>query len=168
MTETGMVNVWLSLGSNMAPENHIPQALHDLEAIFGDLRVSPIYESEAVGFKGDNFHNMVVGISTDRSPRELVSILRQLEARHGRERAQERFNSRTLDIDLLTYGDRIIDEGPIQLPRDEILKYAFVLLPLSEVAADEIHPQTGLSYGQLWDGFDRQDQSLWRVEYRAE
>ncbi|MES9969734.1 MAG: 2-amino-4-hydroxy-6-hydroxymethyldihydropteridine diphosphokinase [Candidatus Thiodiazotropha sp.] len=165
MTEAEVVNAWLSLGSNMTPENHLPKALQDLEAIFGELRVSPVYESKAVGFKGENFHNLVVGVYTDRSPSELVSVLRQLEARHGRKRDQEKFNSRTLDIDLLTYGDQIIDEGPIKLPRDEILKYAFVLLPLSEVAADEIHPQTGLSYGQLWDGFDQQAQSLWRVEY---
>jgi 2-amino-4-hydroxy-6-hydroxymethyldihydropteridine diphosphokinase len=151
----------------MEPEQHIPQALHDLEAIFGELRVSPIYESEAVGLEGDNFHNLVAGIYTDLSPRELVVVLRQLEARHGRKRAPDKFASRTLDIDLLTYGEQIIDDGRIQLPRDEIMKYAFVLLPLSDVAGDEIHPQSGLTYSQLWEKFEQQDQHLWRIEDRG-
>jgi 2-amino-4-hydroxy-6-hydroxymethyldihydropteridine diphosphokinase len=151
----------------MQPEQHIPQALHDLEAIFGELRVSPIYESEAVGLEGDNFHNLVAGIYTDLSPRELVVVLRQLEARHGRKRAPDKFASRTLDIDLLTYGEQIIDDGRIQLPRDEIMKYAFVLLPLSDVAGDEIHPLSGLTYNRLWEEFEQQDQHLWRIDDRV-
>lgn len=160
------VNVWLSLGSNEAPEKHIPQALHDLEALFGELRVSPVYESEAVGFDGANFHNLIVGIYSSYSPRELVAQLRRVEARHGRKRTADKFLSRTLDIDLLTYGDQIVDDGSIQLPRDEILKYAFVLLPLSEMAADEVHPQTGRTYSQLWEAFDKQDQQLRRIDDR--
>jgi 2-amino-4-hydroxy-6-hydroxymethyldihydropteridine diphosphokinase len=147
----------------MAPEQHIPQAIRDLEAIFGELRVSPVYESEAVGLEGDNFHNLVVGIYTDRSPRELVTALRALEARHGRKRAPDKFASRTLDIDLLTYGEQIVDDGSIQLPRDEIMKYAFVLLPLSDVAGDEVHPLTGHTYSQLWERFEQKDQNLWRI-----
>jgi 2-amino-4-hydroxy-6-hydroxymethyldihydropteridine diphosphokinase len=148
----------------MAPELHIPQAIRDLEAIFGELRVSPVYESEAVGLEGDNFHNLVVGIYTDRSPRELVTALRELEARHGRKRAPDKFASRTLDIDLLTYGEQIVDDGSIQLPRDEIIKYAFVLLPLSDLAGDEVHPLTGCTYSQLWERFEKKDQHLWPIE----
>ncbi|MGD9168684.1 MAG: 2-amino-4-hydroxy-6-hydroxymethyldihydropteridine diphosphokinase [Candidatus Thiodiazotropha sp.] len=164
MTELGVVNVWLSLGSNIAPEKHIPQAIRDLEAIFGELRISPIYESEAVGLEGDNFYNLVVGIYTERSPRELIVELRQLEARHGRNRSPDSCASRTLDIDLLTYGEQIIDDGTIQLPREEIMKYAFVLLPLSDVAGDEVHPRSGFTYSQLWKKFEGQDQRLWLIE----
>ncbi|MES9993053.1 MAG: 2-amino-4-hydroxy-6-hydroxymethyldihydropteridine diphosphokinase [Candidatus Thiodiazotropha sp.] len=164
MSERETVNAWLSLGSNVEPQRHIPMALLDLERLYGTLRVSSIYESRSIGFEGDNFHNLVVGISTDSSPRELVAELREVERRHGRERTSEKFSPRTLDIDLLTYGEQTVDDENIQLPRDEIHKYAFVLLPLAEVAGDEIEPRSGRTYSQLWEAFDSQDQVLWRIE----
>jgi 2-amino-4-hydroxy-6-hydroxymethyldihydropteridine diphosphokinase len=163
VTELTGVRVWLSLGSNIEPRQQIPIALEALKQHFGDLVVSPVYESRAVGFSGDNFHNLVVGIETRLVPGELARVLRQIEASQGRVRSAEKFSSRTLDIDLLTYGDRIIDEPQMQLPRDEILRYAFVLLPLSEVAPEERHPVNGRSYRELWAGFDATDQPLWRV-----
>ncbi|MCU7904665.1 MAG: 2-amino-4-hydroxy-6-hydroxymethyldihydropteridine diphosphokinase [Candidatus Thiodiazotropha sp. (ex Epidulcina cf. delphinae)] len=164
MTEDPGVRVWLGLGSNMAPTRHLPEALRDLGDLFGELSVSPVYESEAVGFAGDNFFNLVVGIRTTLTPRELVASLKQVEERHGRHRSDKKYVSRTLDIDLLTYGDQVINDGSIQLPRDEILHYAFVLLPLSEVAGSEVHPRTGRTYDQLWEVFDKQGRSLRRVD----
>jgi 2-amino-4-hydroxy-6-hydroxymethyldihydropteridine diphosphokinase len=164
MTESEPVRAWLSLGSNLDPQRRIPAALEALRGCFGELVVSPIYESEAVGFSGDNFHNLVVGIETRLPHSELVRQLRQIETQHGRVRGAEKFSSRTLDIDLLTYGDRIIDEVGVQVPRDEILRYAFVLLPLSEVAPYERHPLTGQTYGELWAGFDASEQPLWRIK----
>ena len=164
MTERQPVRAWLSLGSNMEPLQHIPQSVDELREMFGEICVSPVYESEAVGFDGDNFLNLVVGIHTELTPVELTGRLRDIEARHGRKRTGKGFDARTLDIDLLTYGERVIDSGPIQLPRDEILRYAFVLLPLSEVAGDELHPLEGKTYRQLWQGFDRSEQVLWRVD----
>ncbi|MEJ2692635.1 MAG: 2-amino-4-hydroxy-6-hydroxymethyldihydropteridine diphosphokinase [Candidatus Thiodiazotropha sp.] len=158
------VRAWLSLGSNIDPEQRIPAALESLKAQFGGLVTSPIYESVALGFSGDNFHNLVVGIETELQPRELLEALCRIEIAHGRVRGAEKFSSRTLDIDLLTYGDRVIQEAGIQLPRDEIVRYAFVLLPLSEVAPLERHPLSGRTYGELWSEFDASEQSLWRVE----
>lgn len=163
VTEVMAVRVWLSLGSNIDPRQRIPAALETLKQQFGELVVSPVYESRAVGFKGDNFHNLVVGIETDLAPQELAALLRGIESRHGRIRSAEKFSSRTLDIDLLTYGDRIIDAVGLQVPRDEILRYAFVLLPLSEVAPDARHPVNGQTFRELWSGFDAADQPLWRV-----
>ncbi|MFC1685277.1 2-amino-4-hydroxy-6-hydroxymethyldihydropteridine diphosphokinase, partial [Pseudomonadota bacterium] len=86
-------------------------------------------------------------------------------AAHGRERCGEKFASRTLDIDLLTYGDQVIKEGKVEIPREEITRYAFVLLPLAEVAGDEQHPVLGLSYRELWQGFDGEGQVLAPVEF---
>ena len=164
MTEPASVRAWLSLGSNISPVENIAAAIADLEAQFGQLVVSPIYESAAVGFTGDNFHNLVVGIDTSLTPHALARELRAIEERHGRLRGVDKFSSRTLDIDLLTYSDQIIDDGVIEVPRSEILRYAFVLLPLSEVAGEERHPQTGQTYRSLWQAFDGSSQPLWRKE----
>ncbi|MCU7851082.1 MAG: 2-amino-4-hydroxy-6-hydroxymethyldihydropteridine diphosphokinase [Candidatus Thiodiazotropha sp. (ex Monitilora ramsayi)] len=163
MTEPGPVRAWLSLGSNVTPQIQIASAIEALSARFGELTVSTIYESMAVGFSGENFLNLVVGIKTQLSPQALVAVLREIEMSHGRVRGGEKFSSRTLDIDLLTYGDQIIDQGSLQVPRDEILRYAFVLLPLSEVAGNERHPQTGQTYRDLWEAFDHSEQPLWPV-----
>jgi len=163
VTEVSKVRAWLSLGSNIDPEQRIPAALESLKAQFGGLVISPIYESVAVGFSGDNFHNLVVGIETELQPRALLEALCRIETAHGRVRGAEKFSPRTLDIDLLTYGDLIIQEAGIQVPRDEIVRYAFVLLPLSEVAPLERHPQNGKTYRELWSEFDASGQSLWRV-----
>jgi 2-amino-4-hydroxy-6-hydroxymethyldihydropteridine diphosphokinase len=151
------------LGSNLDPERQISSALEALKGHFGELTVSPIYESEAVGFSGDNFHNLVVGMWTRLPVFDLVGSLRQIEAQHGRVRSAQKFSPRSLDVDLLTYGDRVIHEAGLQVPREEILRYAFVLLPLSQVAPDEVHPVTGQTYGELWAGFDATDQPLWRI-----
>ena len=157
-----MPHVWVSMGSNIERERHIPAALADLRETFGELDVSPVYETEAVGFKGDAFFNLVAGFHTELVPQELHRILREIEARHGRERGGAKFAARTLDLDLLTYGDAITDQGGKSLPRDEILRYAFVLAPLADVAADEIHPGRGESYRGLWEQFEKSNRSRLR------
>ncbi|MEN8166633.1 MAG: 2-amino-4-hydroxy-6-hydroxymethyldihydropteridine diphosphokinase [Pseudomonadota bacterium] len=164
MTDPALVRVWLGLGSNIDRQRHISLALVDLRAVFGDLVVSPIYESEAVGCAGDNFYNLVVGIETALSIPILARRLRAIEEKNGRQRNTDKFAPRTLDIDLLTYAGQVVDTPELQLPRDEITRYAFVLLPLSEVAAGEIHPLSGLTYAELWEKFDDPSQELWRVD----
>jgi 2-amino-4-hydroxy-6-hydroxymethyldihydropteridine diphosphokinase len=165
--EGGAVRAWLSLGSNIDRRRHIRQALEDLRSHFGELQMSPVYESEAVGCAGDNFYNLVVGIRTALPIEALVERLREIERQHGRLRSDDKFAPRTLDIDLLTYGDRVVDGPEIQLPRDEITRYAFVLRPLAEVAGNEVHPLTGLTYHELWEEFDQQAQPLWPVALTA-
>lgn len=152
--------VWLSLGSNIEPEKNIRSAVAALRQNFGELIVSPVYESEAVGFEGDSFLNLVVGLETERTARDLAERVRQIEHEHGRVRDGGKMSSRTLDIDLLTYGDQVVREPGIDLPRDEIKQYAFVLLPLSQVAAEELHPVEGVSYRELWERFDHSQQSM--------
>lgn len=164
-----MVHVWVSVGSNIEREKNIRAALRDLREMFGELTVSPVYETEAVGFKGDAFFNLVVGFDSEFSPATLHSRMRDIEARHGRQRIGGKFAARTLDLDLLTYGDEVTDQGGKALPRDEILRYAFVLAPLADVAGDELHPQLGESYATLWarfarsnkEGLQRLDDPVW-------
>lgn len=160
-----MVRVYLSLGSNIEREKHIKAGLVALAGQFGELVVSPIYESESIGFDGDHFLNLVVGMNTELSVGELQSRIKCIEDDNGRVRGGPKFSPRTLDIDILTYGDAqgVIDD--VQLPRDEIVKNAFVLLPLSEVAGSELHPELNMTYQQLWLDFDKASQKLWRYDF---
>ena len=145
-----MTRAWLSLGSNVEREKHIRAALQALAARFGDIIVSPVYDSASVGFSGNAFLNLVVGIDTDLSVGALAAWLRALEDANGRVRASGRqYNDRTLDIDILTWGDRSGVIDGVDLPRAEITRHAFVLRPLADVAADERHPVLGITYGDL-------------------
>lgn len=150
-----MADVYLSIGSNVDRDVHIPGALADLEARFGALTVSSIYESEAVGFEGDPFYNLVVEFQTEMPVRSLASVLSEIESAHGRTRECKKFAPRTLDIDLILYGDLVIHEGKLQLPRPEITEYAFMLEPLAEIAPNLTHPALGKTFGDLWSAFDK-------------
>ena len=141
---------WISVGSNVERDASIRGAIDDLRDAYGALVVSPVYETEAVGFDGDAFYNLVVGIRSQQTVAEIRRTLRAIEEGRGRLRRAERFAPRTLDLDLLTWGDAVGVIDGYELPRDEILKYAFVLAPLADVAPDERHPADGRSFAQLW------------------
>jgi len=158
-----MARVYLSLGSNIDRERHIRAALDALAQSFGELTVSPVYESEAVGFDGDHFYNLVVGVDTNLSVGELQRSIKEIEDENGRERSGPKFSARTLDIDILTYDDCVGDVDGVALPRAEIVKNAFVLLPLVDVAGEELHPQLQMTYSQLWAEYDKTKQALWQV-----
>jgi 2-amino-4-hydroxy-6-hydroxymethyldihydropteridine diphosphokinase len=161
-----MPRVWLSIGSNQDREQNIRGAVRALRAEFGELTLSSVYESPAVGFDGDPFFNLVAGISTDLPANLLNKRLRAIEEAHGRIRQGEKFTSRTLDLDLLTYDNLVSDNKGIKLPREEILRYSFVLMPLAEVAGEERHPLNGRTYGELWEAFDSSSQPIWRSEFQ--
>ena len=157
--------VYLSLGSNIEPVWHITAALDALAEIFGRLEISSVYESEAVGFVGDNFYNLVVGVNTSLSVGDLSRRLKAIEDANGRERSGPKFSGRTLDIDILTVAQLTGVVAEVVLPREEIVKNAFVLWPLAEIAGAEIHPQLQMSYTQLWQAYDKLLQKLWPVEF---
>ena len=140
---------WIGVGSNLNREQSIRGAIASLGRAFGALIVSPVYETEAVGFDGDAFLNLVVGIETEGGVRNLSARLVEIENIHGRRRGPDRFSPRTLDLDLLTWGNAVGTIAGRELPRDEILKYAFVLGPLADVAPDERHPADGRCYAEL-------------------
>jgi len=132
---------------------------------FGELLLSPVYESDSVGFEGDNFYNLVVGIHSVKSVGDLSLILKAIENENGRDRTAARFGPRSLDIDILTVDAICGQRDGIELPRDEILKNAFVLLPMAELAPHVLHPKTGKTYAEHWEQYDKSKQNLWVVEF---
>jgi 2-amino-4-hydroxy-6-hydroxymethyldihydropteridine diphosphokinase len=159
-----MARVYVSVGSNINPLYHIRQGLAKLQQHYGSLILSSVYESYPVGFSGDNFYNLVVGFDTTSDAYTVNVILHQIEHQQGRQQQGEKaYNARTLDLDLLLYDDVIIKDSILEIPRPEIMQYAFVLLPLSEIAPDARHPLTQAYYADMWQQFDQQNQSLWRV-----
>ena len=160
-----MAQVFLSLGSNIDRERHIRAALDALAQRFGELQVSRVFESEAVGFDGENFYNLVVGMRTDLPVGQLALRLREIEDANGRVRSGPKFSARTLDIDILTYDDLAGEFDGVKLPRGEIKKNAFVLQPLAELAPQQLHPETGRSFAQMWAEYDKERQKLWPVAF---
>ena len=156
--------VYISLGSNIEPEHYLKSGLSELSYHFGKLLLSSVYESEAVGFKGSNFLNMVVGVDTDLSIGELVSLFKKIEQDNGRLVGAKKFAPRTLDLDLLLYGDKVTLD-PVELPRAEILTNAFVLWPMAELAPDLPHPSVNIRYQTLWDEYDKTQQRLWPIPF---
>lgn len=159
-----MAKVYLSLGSNIEREYHIGAGLDALYKQFGDLTLSPVYESESVGFDGDAFYNLVVGLDTDVSVGELQQAVKKIEDDNDRSRSDPKFSSRTLDIDILLVDDLVGEVDGVHLPRDEIEKNAFVLLPLADIAGGELHPVLKVSYRAMWQRYD-QSQKLWQIPF---
>ncbi len=147
-----MATAYLSLGSNIEPERHLRAAIRALRERFGEVLLSPMYRTAAVGFDGDDFLNAAARIETDLDPLALDAWLHALEDLHKRDRSGPRFSSRTLDIDLLLYDDRVLrGPGNLQLPRAELETQAFVLKPMVDIAPELVHPVRKLSLRAMWD-----------------
>ncbi|MEX2320389.1 MAG: 2-amino-4-hydroxy-6-hydroxymethyldihydropteridine diphosphokinase [Saccharospirillum sp.] len=164
-TDATPTDVALSLGSNINRYRHLGEALDALADAFGDLRCSPVYESESVGFDGSNFLNSVVVISTTLGLEDISPVLKQIEDDNGRDRNGPKFGPRTLDIDVLTYGDRVGDYHGIELPRQETARNAFVLKPMADILPDTRMPGSDLTYAQLWAQYPKEKQKLWAVPF---
>lgn len=159
-----MARVFFGLGSNIDPQLNLRLAIDELERRFGNVERSPAYRSSAVGFDGPDFLNLVVALDTSLSPEELHEEIEAIHELAGRKREADPFASRPLDIDLLLYGDLVRAEGPIRLPRPDVLAYAFVLRPLADLAPDLVHPVTGRSMRSHWASFAKEPGALTRVE----
>lgn len=159
-----MAQVYVSVGSNLDRERNIATALQVLTDRYGELQQSSVYESAAVGFDSAPFYNLVLGFSTQESPRVIQDQLHAIEDRCGRLRTAT-LSARTLDLDLLLYDDRVMADGKLVLPREDINRYAFVLGPLAEIAGTARHPVTAVSYADMWAAFDDRDQLLTRIDW---
>lgn len=159
-----MAKVYLGLGSNIDPENNLRLGILELRKRYGDLDISAVYQSSAVGFDGPDFLNLVACLETEADPAQVHEQIGLIHNMAGRDRDEKRFSSRPLDIDILLYDDLIVDERPWRVPRSDILEYSFVLRPLAELAPELVHPVTGLTMAEHWRMFDQERHALTPVE----
>jgi len=160
------VAAYVSIGSNIAPERNLRMACQELREDFGELQLSSVHRSPAVGFDGDDFLNMVVGFTTTEQPQALLERMEELHRLARRVRLADLYSPRTLDLALLLYG--ILVQAALKLPHHDIDKYAFVLCPLAEIAPDLPHPVSGKSMAELWAEFDSHDCRMTRVPLRLD
>ncbi|MFT6958435.1 MAG: 2-amino-4-hydroxy-6-hydroxymethyldihydropteridine diphosphokinase [Halieaceae bacterium] len=161
-----MARVYLGVGSNIERERYIVAGLDALQGLFGELALSPVYDSEAIGFEGQPFLNLVAAVDTELSLAELAARLRHIETEHGRPAHASPNSSRQLDIDILLYDQLVGVINGVELPRGEIMHNAFVLRPLAELAPERLHPVVEQSYHALWQAYDKSTQALKRVDFK--
>jgi 2-amino-4-hydroxy-6-hydroxymethyldihydropteridine diphosphokinase len=163
-TDKQSSKVYFSLGSNIDPQKHIANAVNCFRQDFSDVQLSNLYRCPAVGFQGDAFLNLVLAFQTDKGVAELLSYANKLEQKAGRTRvARGRFDARTLDVDLLLYGDFVGEQAGYGWPSDDVDKVAHVLCPLAEIAGEDLHPVSKQSFSFLWQEFDKSSVELTRL-----
>jgi len=160
-----MTTVFISIGSNIEPDKYIRAGVSALASQFGKLRLSSVYQADAIGFIGAPFLNLIAAFDTQLSATEVDAILDNIEQDNGRTSQQKKFNPRTLDLDLVLYGNYISNDPQLEIPRKEIIRYAFVLEPLAEIAASLLHPIVKQSYAELWLHFDKTDLVQQRIDF---
>lgn len=160
-----MPKVYIAAGSNIEPERYLAMAVRELERQFPGARFSPWYRNPAVGFEGADFINLVAGFETELTISEVLSRLHAIEALCGRPREAPRWAPRSMDLDVLLYGDLVCQEPHLKLPRPDLLKRAYMLGPLAALAPEVVHPTAGKTIGELWQRFDRAAHPL--VEVRV-
>jgi len=160
-----MPDVYVAAGSNINPLVNLRTALTALKRRIGSFRQSRAYRNASQGFEGPEFVNLVIGFETELTLTEVLSILQAVEALCGRPRKAPRFAPRSLDLDLLLYGEMVCATPAVTLPRPDLVKRAYMLGPLAEIAPELVHPTLKQSIGELWRGFDQAAQPLAPVEF---
>jgi len=148
---------YILLGSNISPQSNIRKAVTLLRQYFDILSISAVYESKPIRkTDADNYLNAVVAVSTNMDPLAIkYDVLRKIEAKLGRQRTEDKYAPRTIDLDLIML-DQLIYRNPdkgLILPDPEITQYAHVVLPLADIASDLIHPELGQTIGQIGQKF---------------
>jgi 2-amino-4-hydroxy-6-hydroxymethyldihydropteridine diphosphokinase len=151
-----MPTAYIGLGANLPsiagpPEATLAAAASRLESLGRLVARSSLYSTAPVGFADQpHFVNAVVALDTELVPRELLDGLLAIEREFGRDRAASFPNGpRTLDLDILLFGDQIAADPDLEIPHPRLAERAFVLVPLAEIAPDAIEPASGCTVGQL-------------------
>ncbi|MDN3609030.1 2-amino-4-hydroxy-6-hydroxymethyldihydropteridine diphosphokinase [Vibrio ostreicida] len=157
-----MNTAYIGVGSNVDRRKHIEAAINELSAIGQDLRLSTIYECEAVGFESSAFYNLVVEVRTHFGLAEFSQRLREIEVKWGRDEQAKKFQPRTVDLDIILFGQQTSLMSP-ELPRSDIYKYGFVIEPLNELCGELCVPGDGRTVRQIWSQV-RYQETLSRVD----
>lgn len=144
-----MITTYIGVGTNINREQHVQAAYTELERLGEDLLVSPIYECEPVGFNSQKFYNFVITLRTELSLQELSQRLREIEFKWGREENAQKYQDRTLDLDIVLFGECISKQNP-ELPRSDIYKYPFVTKPLYDLEPHLVIPGDGRTIADIW------------------
>lgn len=145
-----MPKIYLSLGSNIKPEENLNKAKELLSQEYQSEKESKIYKTKSEGFEGEDFLNQVICLLTEDSPDRVVATLKDIEKKIGRKDRSEKFSDREIDIDLLLYGNYVGKVLGKDIPHKDIDLYRFVLEPLAEIAPDLIHPKYQEKISEIW------------------
>jgi 2-amino-4-hydroxy-6-hydroxymethyldihydropteridine diphosphokinase len=162
-----MAEVYVAVGGNVEPRKYLDRALGLLERTFGPLVVSPAYRNPAVGFDGADFINLVVGFPTSLSAAEVRERLQSIETACDRPRDAPKWGPRTMDLDLLLYGEEISDVPGLTLPRPDLVRRAYMLRPLADIAPDLVHPGLGKTMRELWKALGSDHEMVELREWRT-
>jgi len=145
------ISAYLSLGSNLGNrENHLHDAIARLQALGRIVAVSSFYETEPVEFADQPwFLNCVVSLETAETPAQLLATLLAIERDMGRVRTRKK-GPRTIDLDILLFGDTILDSPELTIPHPALHQRRFVLEPLAEIAPEAQHPILKKTIRRLW------------------
>jgi 2-amino-4-hydroxy-6-hydroxymethyldihydropteridine diphosphokinase len=136
-----MTTAYVGLGSNLGDRERL---IRDAAELIGAERLSAVVETDPWGFEDQpRFMNAVAAVETSLEPLPFLTFLLDIERRLGRERVGPRWGPRTIDLDLLLYGDRVVDEPGLVVPHPHLLERRFVLSPLAELAPDLEIPGNG-------------------------
>ena len=134
---------YLSLGSNQGRKlNNLQGAIYEIAKSIGAIhKISSVYKTDSWGFKGDDFYNICIAVSTYLPPEELLRNILNIETKLGRKREQNnKYTNRKIDIDILLFDDEIVFSKNIIIPHPRMLERKFVLVPLAEIAGNSLHP----------------------------
>ncbi len=163
-----MPEVFVAAGSNIRPRANLRRGVAELSSAWPGLRVSRAWLNAAVGFAGDDFINLVVAFETEEPLAEVLARLKAVEVACGRAPGAPKWAARTLDLDLLLYGDLVGQFHGARLPHVDLTERAYVLGPLAELAPDRKHPMLGETLGELWQRFDREAHAMREVTLDGE